>query len=632
MLRQAALQNCPIWLARLFPFIRWWPRVSRQTTRDDLVAGLTGAIVVLPQGVAFATIAGMPPEYGLYAGMIPAIIAALFGSSWHLVSGPTTAASIVLFSALSAFAEPGTADYVRLALTLTFMVGVIELVMGFARLGTLVNFISHSVVIGFTAGAAILIAVNQIKHFFGLDIPRGSGVYETFHALFSQFSDINPYVTAIAVVTLLTGIAVKIFLPRVPYMIVAMLVGSAVSVLFNHYLGQAHTGIRTVGALPASLPPLSAPDLTLETIKQLAPAALATTLFALTEAVSISRALAVRAGQHVDGNQEFIGQGLSNIAGSFFSGYVATGSFNRSGVNYTAGAKTPFAAVFAGGLLVFVVLLVAPFAAYLPNAAMAGILFLVAWGLIDFHHIRKIIQASRSETIILATTFFATLFLELEFAIFLGVMLSLALYLNRTSRPRVLSRVPDPRLPKRKFNTDPDLPECPQLKIVRIDGSLFYGAVSHVQETLRAFEERSPEQKHLAIVASGINFIDIAGAEFFAQEAKRHQARDGGLYLINVKEGVCEPLRRSGDLAVIGHDNIFASKAEALAAIVGRLDKSICQRCSRRVFNECAMASSGAAAPVNSAGSDTVKPVRKTYVACEGAPSLVPASAPQVTG
>lgn len=598
-----SLQNCPVWLARLFPFIRWSHRVNRQTTRDDLIAGLTGAIVVLPQGVAFATIAGMPPEYGLYAGMIPAIIAALFGSSWHLVSGPTTAASIVLFSALSAFAEPGSADYVRLALTLTFMVGVIELVMGFARLGTLVNFISHSVVIGFTAGAAILIAVNQIKHFFGVNIPRGSGVYETFQALFAQLGDINPYVTGVGVVTLVTGIVVKKFFPRVPYMIVAMVVGSVASILLNHYLGQDATGIRTVGALPASLPPLSAPDLTLETIKQLAPAALATTLFALTEAVSISRALAVRAGQHVDGNQEFIGQGLSNIAGSFFSGYVATGSFNRSGVNFTAGAKTPMAAVFAGGLLVFIVLLVAPFAAYLPNAAMAGILFLVAWGLIDFHHIHKIIASSRSETVILGTTFFATLFLELEFAIFLGVMLSLALYLNRTSRPRVISRVPDAKLPKRKFNTDPSLPECPQLKIVRIDGSLFFGAVSHVQETLRAFEERNPGQKHLAIVASGINFIDIAGSEFLSQEASRYRAKGGGMYLIRAKEGVCEPLRRSGDLDSIGAENIFSGKTEALAAILQRLDKNICRQCPRRVFQECEGMSTGGDATGSASGS-----------------------------
>lgn len=599
--------NCPVWLSRLFPFIRWWHRVNRNTLRDDLIAGLTGAIVVLPQGVAFATIAGMPPQYGLYAGMIPAIIAALFGSSWHLVSGPTTAASIVLFSVLSQFAEPGSIDYVRLALTLTFMVGIIQLVMGFARLGTLVNFISHSVVIGFTAGAAILIAVNQIKHFFGLNIPRGSSFLETIHAFINQIGDINFYITSVGVTTLVTGILVKRFLPRIPYMIVAMLVGSTVSIILNQLLGQDHTGIKTVGALPTSLPPISAPDFSLETIKQLAPGAFAATLFALTEAVSIARALAVRAGQHLDGNQEFIGQGLSNIAGSFFSGYVATGSFNRSGVNYEAGAKTPLSAVFAGAMLIVIVMVVAPYAVYLPNAAMAGILFLVAYGLIDGHHIHKIIHASRSETVILGATFFGTLFLELEFAILLGVILSLVLYLNRTSRPRVYSRLPDPQSPSRKFTTNPDLPECPQLKIVRIDGSLFFGAVNHVQETLRAFEEQHPQQKHLIIVASGINFIDIAGSEFLAQEAKRRRSMGGNLYLIRMKEGACEPLRRSGDIDVIKPENIFNSKATALAAIFERLDKDICRHCTKRAFLEC-----GAVPSSTSDSSDQAKLITAT--------------------
>lgn len=579
---------CPLWLARLLPFLRWWPLVNRKTLRSDLSAGLTGAIVVLPQGVAFATIAGMPPEYGLYAGMVPAIIAALFGSSWHLVSGPTTAASIVLFSSLSALAEPATAQYVALALTLTFMVGIIQLAMGFARLGTLVNFISHSVIIGFTAGAAILIAANQIKNFFGLDIPRGTEFYETLWTVVADFDQINGFVVLVGAVTMLTGIAFKRWIPRVPYMIAAMIAGSLVSFVLNRWLGQDYTGISTVGSLPASLPPLSAPDLSLEAIKTLAPTALAVTLFALTEAVSIARSLAARSGQHLDGNQEFMGQGLSNIAGSFFSGYVATGSFNRSGVNYQAGAKTPLAAVFAGGLLMVIVLLVAPLAIYLPNAAMAGILFLVAWGLIDFHHIKQIIQTSHAETAVLAVTFFGALFLELEFAIYMGVLLSLVLYLMRTSRPRILPRVPDPKSPKRKFTTDSLLPECPQLKIARIDGSLFFGAVSHVQEALRQFEARAPEQKHLAIVATGINFIDIAGAEFLAREAEKRRARGGGLYLIRVKEGVCEPFKRGDYLRIIGDQNIFPGKTQALASIFEKLDPEICKRCKRRIFRECA--------------------------------------------
>lgn len=577
----------PPWYHRYLPFLLWRDRVNRDTVRADLIAGLTGAIAVLPQGVAFATIAGMPPQYGLYAGMIPAIIAALFGSSWLLVSGPTTAASMVLFSALSALAEPGSADYVRLALTLTFMVGVIQLGMGLARLGSLVNFISHSVVIGFTSGAALLIGANQLKNFFGLDIPRGSHFHEMILALFTRFHDINPYITAVGLATLLVGIAVKRWVPRIPYMIVAMLAGGVTAALLNVLFGASVTGIKFVGALPSSLPPLSAPDFSLATIQKLAPAVLAVTLFALTEAVSIARALALRVGQEIDGNQEFVGQGLSNLIGSFFSGYVATGSFNRSGLNYEAGAKTPLSAVFAGSMLMVIVLLVARWVAYLPNAAMAGILFLVARGLIDTHHIKKIVKASRAETGVLVTTFLATLFLELEFAIMLGVMLSLVVYLNRTSRPAIVARVPDARLPTRAFNTDSSLPECPQLKIVRIDGSLFFGAVNHVRETLRAIQAADPRQKHLAIAMQGVNFIDIAGAEFLVSEAVRRRSQGGGLYLIRAKPAVLDLLARGDYLHEIGAENVFASKSETLAAVYHRLDSSICKHCTRRIFREC---------------------------------------------
>lgn len=579
---------CPLWLVRLFPFIRWWNRVDAQSFRSDVAAGLIGAIVVLPQGVAFAAIAGMPPEYGLYAGMLPAIIAALWGSSWHLVSGPTTAASIVLFSAISNYAEPGSVEYIRLVLTLTFMVGVIQLAMGLARLGTLVNFISHSVIIGFTAGAAILIAANQFKHFFGIDVPRGAQFYEVIFSWIEHFDKINIYITVIGLVTLITGILSKKFFPKIPYMIVAMLMGSVLSVILTEIFGKDATSIATVGALPSSLPPLSSPDFSLSTIKDLAPAALAATLFALVEAVSIARSIAIKSGQHIDGNQEFVGQGLSNIAGSFFSGYVATGSFNRSGLNYEAGAKTPLAAVIAGGMLVIIVLLVAPYASYLPNAAMAAILFLVAWGLIDFHHIKRILTHSRSESSILLTTFFATLFLELEFAILMGMMLSLVIYLNRTSRPKIYPRVPDPTLPRRNFTTNATLPECPQLKLIRIDGSLFFGAISHVHESLATFEQQNPAQKNLLLLAQGINFVDLAGAEFIENDAKRRKKRGGKLFLYRVKEGVCRELRKDDALLEIGEENIFTSKETAIKIIVEEhLDHSVCAQCEKRIFNEC---------------------------------------------
>ena len=569
---------------RFLPFLLWWPDVDRETLRADALAGLTGAIVVLPQGVAFATIAGMPPEYGLYAAMVPAVVAALFGSSRLLVSGPTTAASIVLFSTLSAMAAPGSATYVYYALTLTFMVGVIQLLMGLARLGHLVNFISHSVIVGFTAGAALLIAASQTKHFLGINLPSGLHVHEVFTGVYRQVNEVNWLTVMVGTLTVVAGLVGKRWFPQVPYMLTAIVAGTFAGLAANRFLGG---DVALVGVTPTALPPLSVPSFTFSTWQQLAPAALAVTLFALTEAVSIARSLAARTGDLIDGNQEFIGQGLSNIAGAFFSGYVATGSFNRSAVNYEAGARTPLASITASIMLVVVLLAVAPLLSYMPKAAMAGVLYLVAVGLIDVHHIRVILRASRSDGAVLVSTFAATLLLELDFAIMLGVMLSLVIYLHRASRPRVLVRVPDPRQPKRRFNTDASLPECPQMKLIRIDGALFFGAVNYVAERLRIIFKRNPEQKHLLILARPINFIDVAGAEMLARENRNRKGVGGGVYLHQLKEDAKEILKRSGYFDEIGPDHFFDHKGEAIAGVFERLDKNICARCTKRIFNEC---------------------------------------------
>jgi SulP family sulfate permease len=579
------------WQIRLLPFLLWKDRVNAGTIKADLMSGLTVAIVVVPQAVAFAAIAGMPPQYGLYAGMIPPIIAAFFGSSWHLMSGPTTAASIVLLSSLSLYAEPMTPQYVSLALTLTFMVGVIELVMGIARMGAVVNFISHSVVVGFTTGAAILIASKQLKNFFGVSIPREGNLFDTLSHFVHQLPNTNWYIVAIATLTLVSGLYIKKRYPKIPFLIVALLAGSFLGVALNLLYGHDVTGIKTVGALPQTLPPLSAPDFSLETIQKLAPAALAMTLFALTEAISIGRAVGIRSGQLVDGNQEFIGQGLSNIAGSFFSGYVATGSFNRTSLNYQAGAKTPMSAMIAGFLEIFIVLAIAPLVAYLPNAAMAGILFIVAWGLIDIPAIKHIFSSTNSERAIFLTTFLSALFLDLEFAIMAGILLSLVMYLMRVSKPRMVSRVPNPHLPNRKFSTvdeNDHLDECPQLHIARIDGNLFFGSVAYIREKFARLEQQHPEQKHLAIVSQGISFVDIAAADVLANEAEQRRAKGGGFYLINVKKGLWDSLEETHVLDKINANNIFQSKSAALHGIFQKLDKSVCERCTTRCFKECA--------------------------------------------
>jgi SulP family sulfate permease len=574
-------------LGRVLPFLRWWPRVNRETVRADAVAGLIGAVIVLPQGVAFAILAGLPPQYGLYAAMVPAVVAALFGSSWHLVSGPTNVISIFLFASLAPLAEPGSEAYIRLALTLTFLVGVMQLAMGLARMGALVNFISHTVVIGFTAGAACLIFASQIRHFFGVEIAPGSSFAVTLHDFARALGAINPYATAVGAVTLLAGILFRKLAPRFPYMIVAMIVGGGVAALLNWTLSEATTGIAMVGTLPASLPPFSAPDLSPESIRSTLPVALAVTILALTEAVSIARAIAVKSGQRLDSNQEFIGQGLSNAAGSFFSAYASSGSFNRSGVNHEAGARTPLAAAFSALMLVPILFVVAPLIAHLPLAVMAAILFLVAYGLIDARYIARVFRTSRQETAVLAVTFFAALFANLEFAIYAGALLSLMLYLTRTSRPLVLDVKPDPAPDSYHFTADSGLPDCPQLKMLRVNGSLFFGAVDHVQHSLEQIDEHEPRQKHVLIMASGINFVDLAGAEMLAREARRRRGMGGGLYFYRMKDTVRETLARGGYLEDIGKERLFSVKSRPVAEIYRKLDSEICRSCKVRIFREC---------------------------------------------
>jgi SulP family sulfate permease len=577
------------WLARLLPAAHWWRRVGRGSLRADIAAGAVGAIVVLPQGIAFATLAGLPPQYGLYAAMVPAVVAALWGSSWHLVSGPTNAISLVVFATMTQLAEPGSAEYVSLVITLSFVVGLIQLAMGLARLGVLVNFISHTVVVGFTAGAALLIIASQIRNFFGLEMPAGASFFQTLLEFAARVAEIEPYTVLVGTITLAAGLGARRWLPRLPYMIVAMLAGGIAGYALDRWLEGAHAGIRMLGALPGALPELSAPRLSLDTLRALTGAAIAVSVLGLVEAVSIARSIALKSGQRIDGNQEFVGQGLSNMVGSFFSAYPSSGSFNRSGANHEAGAQTPLAAVLSAAFLVLIVLAVAPLAAFIPIASMAAILFLVAWGLIDFHHIATIARASRGEAGVLAATLLATLILHLEVAVLLGIALSLLLYLRRTSRPALRSIIPDPSSPQRRFlERRAGEPECPQLQMLRIEGSLYFGAVDHVAEYLAQIEERRPAQKHLLVLSKSMNFVDVAGAELLAREARRRRARGGGLYFHGLRESASKVLHGPAFGSEFPRETIFAAKRDAVAGIFAQLDRRVCATCRARIFLECA--------------------------------------------
>ena len=405
------------------PFTRWLPEYQKPgVVRADVLAGLTGAIVVLPQGIAFALLAGMPPHYGLYAAMVPCVIAALFGSSRLMVTGPANAISLTTMALIAPLAIPETEQYVALVLTLSFLIGVIQVALGLGGAGKWVEKVPHSVIVGFTAGAAVLIINSQVGTLLGIEIARGTSVADTIQqaVLAIQEGKWRPEVLGLVLITLLTMRLWKPFNKWIPAMLVAVIIGSFSLVLLEHYFAS-FTQIRKVGAIPGALPPISYPVISLDHLQILFGPVLVMTLLASTEAMAIARALALKRNDAFDANQEFIGQGLANLGGSFFSAYPSSGSFNRSGVNLAANAQTPLSAICAAVFLIILLLFVSPLAKYLPYAVIAALLLAVAWSLIDIRQIKQEFQSGAKEWIPMLITGIGTITISLEWAILAGI-------------------------------------------------------------------------------------------------------------------------------------------------------------------------------------------------------------------
>lgn len=573
---------------RYLPFLNWWPLVNRDSLRADSLAGLVGAIVVLPQGMAFAMLAGLPPEYGLYGAMVPTIIAALFGSSLHAVVGPANSISLMVFAVLSPLALPGSPEYIKLALTLALVCGVLMTTMGLLRMGALVNFMSDAVVVGFTGALAVLIIGSQLRNALGINAPAVAGFMKSLALTLGNLHETKPWVVIVTICTIVAGMASRRWLPRIPGTLTATLVGSAAALALNAALGSEHTAITTLGPLPGSLPPLSRPDFSLDSVRMLMGGAVAVTIVSLTQGISITRALAIKSGQRLDNNQEFIGFGLANIAGGFFSGYPCSASLNRCSINYEAGARTPLSTIIAAVLLMLILMGIAPLLSYLPIAVIAGVLILAAIGMINWNYVRRAFRTDPKDLAVLLTTFFATFVLDLEIAILVGVAASLVLYLNRTSHPTLRSLVPDPRHPLRKITeVEPGLQECPQMKILRIEGSIYFGAANHVEQHFDKLRKHSADQKHLLLMSKSINHVDLTGADLIGREAVLRNAMGGGLYLYSPRKPVEALLQRGGYMHDIGADHVFRGKQEAFAGVFDILDRSICKNCKARIFNEC---------------------------------------------
>jgi sulfate permease, SulP family len=551
----------------------WVNEVDAATLRADALAGLLSAVLTLPQGIAFAALAGLPPAWGLYTSIVPCIVAALAGSSRHVMSGPTNAVALAMAAMLAPLAARGSPEYLRLALVATLAVGLFQTALALLRLGLLAHFISPSVMLGFTSGAALLIA---------------------WHAC-EQLAD-DAVAAAIGVATLAALLLVRRLWPRAPALLIALAFVTAAGWALMRFEGLA---FEHVGTLPQAWPRWSPPPLAWSDVPRLAGIAAALTVVALGQSIAIAKALAARSGEPLDVNRECLGQGLSNIAGGLFSCFVSSGSLNRSLPNLEAGARTPLAGVFAGVLVLVLVLLAAPLIAWIPLAAIGGLLLWVAWSLIDLPQWRRIVRVDRGEAAIAGATFAATLVLPLQDAVLGGVGLSLVSYLYRTSRPvlRTLGFQPEGGPARPMVVIDgATTPECPQLKLLRMQGSVYFGAVAHVSEHLLALRAAPAPARHLLVMAKSMNFVDYAGAAMWEEEHLRRLAMGGDLYFHRPRAEVVQTWRRRGFLERLGPNHVFDDKRSAIAAIVPRLDGEVCARCTARVFEECAR-QPGAAEP-----------------------------------
>jgi SulP family sulfate permease len=575
-------------LARLFG--PWVHEVDGRTLRSDALAGLLGAVLVLPQAIAFAALAGLPPSYALATAVLPCIVAALFGSSRHVMSGPTNANSLAIAAMLAPLAAVGSPGYVQLVLVVTVLVGLMQLSIGALRLGTLAHFISPAALRGFTGGAALLIGVHALKDLLGIVLPAGRSAADVLLLLLERAALFNPAALIVGASTIVAALLLKRLWPRAPHMLAGLVVGGAVAALLAR-VAHAWQPVDVVGLVPDAWPRWQPPEVEWRRLPELAGLAIALTIVSLGQTFSIAKVLAARAGQHVDANREFVGQGLSNVIGGFFSCYLSCGSLNRSIPNLEVGARTPLAAVCSALWLLALVGVSATLLAAIPMAAVSGLLLLVAWSLLDVPNWRRLWPLSRLEFGIALATLLATLAIRLELAILFGTLLSLAAYLWRTARPAMRTMGFDTRAPGRPFVIADDnpnaLPECPQLKLLRMEGSVYFGATQHVGERLHALRAEPEPQKHLLVMAKSMNFIDMAGDELWRDELQARRRIGGDLYFHRPRPPVTELWQRSGFLAEMGPDHVFPDKRIAIATIVPRLDQGICARCTVKLFDEC---------------------------------------------
>jgi SulP family sulfate permease len=573
-------------LSQRIPLLRTLRTYDRADLRGDVTAGLTTAVMLIPQAMGYAMLAGMPPIYGLYAAVAPLAVYALFGTSRQLAVGPVAMVSLLTAAGVGAIAEGGTEAYVAYAILLALMVGALQLAMGVFRLGFLVNFLSHPVISGFTSAAALIIGLSQLKHLLGFDIPRSQNVLEILRSAAAGIDALHPATVLIGAVSIAALVLLKKHRPAFPRALLVVVGGS----LAVWGLGLVDAGVRIVGDVPSGLPAPTMPTFDLHAMSQLFGVAVAIALVSFMESIAVAKRYARENKYEVDANGELVGLGLANIVGAVFQSYPTTGGFSRTAVNAQAGARTTVAGLITAGAIAVTLLFLTPLFYFLPKAVLAAIIMAAVFGLIDVAEVRHLWRVKRTDLAMLAITFFATLVVGIEEGIIAGVFTSLAVMVYRTTRPHVavLGRLPGTDI-YRNVERFPEAERTPGILAIRLDAQFYFGNVNFLKETLATLESGEPEPPKAVIIdASGINQLDASAEVALREIIDDHTARGVEVLIASVKGPVRDVLQRAHFCDRYGRARFFFRTEDAMAAARDLIDEGRLDAPSPRPFSDAA--------------------------------------------
>lgn len=575
----------------LFPFLIWMKAYNRSTFRSDLIAGITVAVVLIPQSIAYAMLAGLPPIYGLYAGAITPMIAALWGSLRQLTTGPIAIMSLLVLTTLTPMAEPGSPHFIELAILLGHIVGLLYLLMGILRMGHAMAFISHSAVRGFTAAAALIIIATQVPNLLGLTVEKHEYIFPMLLGILKGLPSVHGTTAIIGAVSFAIIYGLKRIRPAFPAGLLALLVTTWAVYFFNFH----ESGVRIVGEFPSGLPRFQLPIFDMDIGFSLIGPAVVIALVSFAETYSIGKVISSETKQKVDVNQEFIGQGLANVIGSFFRCPPVSGSFSKTAINFSAGAKTGISGVVSSFIAFLALLFLTPLFTYVPKATLAALIISAVLLLFHPKEVFALWKKNHNDGAVAVTVFVLALLVKPDYALLIGVMISLMLFLWKTMHPRIVRISKDP-----KYNmlVNADLynkPSCPQILHLRSDNAIYFANAEYtVEHILARVDEMETPLKFLLLDCTAIGFIDITGTDELSVLREELEMRNIRLTLMGVHLPVVKVFKTSGFWDELPPGGVFDNKGEAITNLFHEIDHEYCREiCPHRLYFECATVKKG---------------------------------------